>query len=237
MGHLDEEGGGRLVHVQLGRGRLEVAHAEPAAAQRARRRRTPVVEEQLDPPHRLEGRGRRGAVDQRRAPVRGGERGELAHGLAGRVAAAQRQPHLSGQLDHAAAAGDQQLAGEQLLGRRGRLLGQQGVPRAPGGRLAAVLVDMLEQGAGGAADLGEAARDLGRRRRLGGDRAEAAHPDRRGADQPVRDPAEGAQPGGGLPDEREVGQPGDRRAHGLGLGMDDGRQVLLSGLARDHQGI
>ena len=66
---LDEQRHGRLVEVQGGGRRLEVAHAEAAAAQSRRRGGAPEVEQQLDPPYGLERRPGRRPVDQGLRPA------------------------------------------------------------------------------------------------------------------------------------------------------------------------
>jgi hypothetical protein len=104
-----------------------------------------VVEQQLDPAYRLERRPRAGPVDERLRALRGRQLGHLVHRVRRRVPAAQRDPDLAGQHHDAATTGDQQLAREQVLRGRLGVLGQHGVPRRPGRRLAARRQHVVEQ--------------------------------------------------------------------------------------------
>ena len=148
-GHLDEQGRRGLVDVQVAGRRLEIADAEPAAAQGHRRSNSPVVQQQLHAPYRLEGSAGGGPVDQRGGAF--GRRDLRCH--VDRVdrgpAAAQGQAHLPGQPGGAPGAHDEQASGEQFLGRGFGVVRRHGLPGRAGGRLATVLVDVPEQGQGG----------------------------------------------------------------------------------------
>ena len=111
-----------LVDLEQRGRRLQVAHAQAAAAQHRRGRGAPLVEQQLDAAHDLEGGAGRGAVDQVGGALGGGQGRDGVDRLARRPAAAQLHADLAGQHDQAAAARGQQAPREQLLGRGGGLL-------------------------------------------------------------------------------------------------------------------
>ena len=89
--------------------------------------------------------------------------GRHVDGLDGGPAAAQCQPDLAGQHHDAATPRQQQPAGEQLLGRARRVLGQHGLAGGAGRGLAAGLEDVLEQRTGRGRELVEVLLDPVRR--------------------------------------------------------------------------
>ncbi|CAB4719273.1 unannotated protein [freshwater metagenome] len=153
---LDEQCGRRLVELEHRRAGAQVAHAQATAAQGGRRAGAPVVEEQLDPTDGLERRARRRAVDDGARPLGGEHLGHVVDDVDGRAATAQGQPDLAGEHHRSAAARHQELAGEQLLGGGARVLGQHRVASRAGGRLAALLQHVLEQGTGRRGELRQA---------------------------------------------------------------------------------
>ncbi len=106
VGHLHVQGRDPLVDLQQLGGGLEVAHPEAARAQRRRRRRTPVLQQQLDVAHQLEGRAGRSAVDQALVPLGRREVGYGVGGLARGAAAAQRDRDLARDRHVTAVAGE-----------------------------------------------------------------------------------------------------------------------------------
>jgi hypothetical protein len=93
---LDEQGGRRLVDVQVdGRG-LELAHAQAPRPELGRRVGAPVVEEQLEAAHHLERRPRRGAFDHGVGALGRRQRRDHVDALARGVAAPQRDADLAG---------------------------------------------------------------------------------------------------------------------------------------------
>ena len=163
-GDLDQQRGGRLVDVQLGR---------PGRAGRGRRGRrcagpragcsAPLVEQQLHPVHRLEGRAGGGPVDH------GLARSEVASAGGASTAAAVVWPPRSAIPTSPGSTTEPPLRGtssrcasSSSAGVR-RLPGQHGVPGGAAGRRAAGVEDVLEQSPGPPARWRRAGRDLVRR--------------------------------------------------------------------------
>ena len=97
-GHRDLQAqrGCALVHVQQPGGGLELSNAEPSGAQRRRRCAAPVLEQQLDMAHQLEGRPGGGAVDQGRIALGGHERRLGVGAGTGGASVAQAESDLAG---------------------------------------------------------------------------------------------------------------------------------------------
>ena len=117
-GHLDQQRGGRLVDVQLGREGAQVADAETAAAQGRRAAAAPTASS-ISSTRRTASKAAPAAARSTIAWPRSevASVGRHVDGVRRRAAAAQRQADLAGQHHGAAAAGHQQPVGEQLLGR------------------------------------------------------------------------------------------------------------------------
>ena len=157
-----------------GRGRLEVAHAEAAAAQRRRRLGAPLVEQQLDPAYRLERRARRraGRPVARCAPstASAGTSSTRSTVVCPPRSASPTSPGTttepvprgtSSLRASSSSAGVAASAGSRCAGRRSVVASP---PAAS---------DVLEHRPGRLGQLGQPRGDLGRRRRGRGDRAAA----------------------------------------------------------------
>ena len=129
--------------------------ASPPLRSTAGGRHAPLVEQQLHASYDVEGGAGRGAGDQRGIALGRGEVGRAADGLGRRAAAAQGQADLARQHHGVAVAGDEQPAGDELLDGAGGLRGRDGAPRRAGGALAAVGIDVAQQGGRRRAELGE----------------------------------------------------------------------------------
>ena len=236
QGDLDDQGGAGLVDVQLARDRLEVAHGQAAAAQHARRLDAPVVEQQLHPAYDVEGAARGAAGHECGVALRRGEVGHDVHRLGRGATAPQGQSHLAGEDDGGALTRHEETPADQLLGRRAGVAGRHGASRGAGRALAAMGVDVAQQGGRGGTQLGEPGLDVGGRSGLGAHRPQAAGRHRQAAHR-VGHAAEGADAARGLPGERQVEQALQRCRRPGGVGVDDRDQLLRSGLPRNQQGI
>ena len=143
-------------------GRLEVAHAEAAAAQRRRRLGAPQVEQQLEPAYRLERRARRGAVDlaARCAPSTPSTGTSSTRST---VVCPPRSasPTSPGTTTEPVPRGTSSRRASSSSAGRGGVLGQHGVPGVVGGRLATGCQDVLEHRPGRLGQLGQQPGDLG----------------------------------------------------------------------------
>ena len=235
---LDQQGGGRLVDVQVAGGGPQIAYAEAAAAQRPGWSVPPLssnssIRRTTSKAAPAAARSTIVGATRRRSPARG-----YVDRLDGRAASAQRQPDLAGQHVGAATAWDQQPVGEQLLGRAAGFLGRDGVPGGAGRRGPAGVEDVLEQGPGRRR---QRRRSGARPRQIAGGSVEIGRrpltpgvPGRQG----LGHGAHGPQSLGGLPRQREVQQPVERRSSptsGSALTMlsESGR----AGLTDDDEGI
>ena len=150
--------------------------AEPARPQGRRRRRAPVLQQQLDVPHQLEGRPGGGPVHQGRVAGRGGQRRLRVGGRPRGAAAPQADRDLPGQRDVPPVAGHQQAARQQLVDRpdvgaaRRRALG--GLHRA----VLALALEVLEDRPRRWVDLGDEPVHRGRVGQHRGDRRHVAVP-------------------------------------------------------------
>ena len=229
----------RLVDVQQRGGRLQVADAEPAAAQLAGRLGAPVVEQQLDPVDGFEGGPGRGPVDQ--AAGRGREVGDRrrrrrpARASCDRRAA--RAPTSPGRHDVPSPRG---TSSRRASSSSAGVSASSGVRRAARlrrspARRAASTCSSIARAAG--LELGEQA---GAEPLVGGPVSDMRpHPAGPGLRAPERvgHPGQRPQPAGRLPDQREVDEPLQRGRHGGRLGEHERGQFVPGGLTRDHEGI
>ncbi len=97
--HLDQQRGGGLVGLRVARRPLQVAHAQATGAQHRGRVPAPGLEQQVGVAQQLQRRSGPGAVDRLSVPVPSRDLWPPDLHRAHRAVAAQRDPHLPGQLD------------------------------------------------------------------------------------------------------------------------------------------
>ena len=237
-GHLDQQPGLGLGDLQLGSGRLQVAHTQPAAAQRRGRLEAPVVEEQLGAAYDVEGRAAGGPVDQCRVALGGREHGHLVARRGRGVAVPQRDPDLAREDEQAAVARDEEPVGDAAprpgswhrpatpSAARCRSCPRRRWPgRAPAGRGPAGLIASrraaTSPGVPGSADIG--------RRPL----TPAASSPRRASPTPLS----GRSPPGDSQISARSTSRSVAASVGGGIGMDDPEKFGLGGLVCNHEGI
>ena len=235
-GQLDDERRRGLVDVQASRGRLEVAHAEAAAAQGRRRLGAPLVQQQLHagvrprtprrPPP-----GRPGRRRARWSPPRAGRRPR--RGWCGRRAARAR-PRRAAPACRPPRGTSSRRASSSSAGRRG-VRRRRRMPARAGGRPRRRGVDVLEHRPGGAATAHRAARrPRPASRRVIGSRAQPADPD---APSRTRRRRSADAAAGRLPGQGEVDQPVDGASTAAGSASRCPRIGSACGLTGDHEGI